>query len=133
MTPKTSTNYIHMRLCLVHPISTYLYISTGRVTAADSLFTYPTGSSFADYNDLNFVPTFSDMNAAISPEAQALCGDVTSCLFDFMVTGDSSFAQETLNIVNEQQEMQNALDGLLMKTFFFQKIQMYLISRCTRC
>ncbi len=78
------------------------------MTQTTSLFHYPPGKSYSDYNDLNFKPDFIDLSALEeNPEATDICGDNKQCLYDFITTGDKSFAQETMNLVVEQQEAQN--------------------------
>lgn len=57
---------------------------------SESLFTYEGGRSFSSYQDPNFEPLFQDPN--VTDDAIDICGDNKNCQFDFMVTGDRSFA-----------------------------------------
>ena len=84
-------------------------LNPGRVTPSTSLFTYPVGKNYSDYNDPTFTPDFIDLSALVAqnPNAADICGENQACLYDFFTTGDESFARETINLVIEQEQAQN--------------------------
>lgn len=51
-----------------------------------SLFFYPSGHDWNDYQDASFVPFFSD-EISVSPAAKSLCKNNRQCLFDYTLTG----------------------------------------------
>merc|ERR1712002_324764 len=67
-------------------------------SASESIFTYPDGKSWDDYNDLDFVPPFLDELLANATEAKrnevlAQCGDDRECQFDSLAVGTEFGAQ----------------------------------------
>ena len=84
---------------------THLTCVSGRTLEADSLFQYELGKTHSYYQDPSIVPIFLDeIPADQLTAAQALCGtDATSipCIFDYIATQDASFANSTLNTLNE--------------------------------
>ena len=83
----------------------HLTCVSGRTLEADSLFQYELGKTHSYYQDPSIVPIFLDeIPADQLTAAQALCGtDATSipCIFDYIATQDASFANSTLNTLNE--------------------------------
>ncbi|XP_061188889.1 protein mesh-like [Saccostrea echinata] len=83
-----------------------------RITSVESLFTYPNGKTYEDYNNdglKNFFPEFlSSVVRSATPNARALCGNNTDCLFDFHVTGSLEIAQATLDFTEELQDAEDA-------------------------
>ncbi|XP_048752954.2 protein mesh-like isoform X2 [Ostrea edulis] len=82
-----------------------------RIPSTDSLFTYPNGRKYADYNVMHaaFLPTFfTSVASSVTPEAVELCGNNTDCLFDFQVTGSKEIAQETLDFTTKLEEAEDA-------------------------
>ncbi len=79
------------------------------MTPESSLFYYPPGKNYSDYNDPTFTPDFIDVSALVAqdPNAAVICGDNQACLYDYFTTGDESFARETIRLVIEQQQAQN--------------------------
>lgn len=76
------------------------------------MFTYPVGKSYHDYNghaQRNFHPVFAtSVINSTSPEAEALCGNNTNCLFDFHVTGSRAIAKTTLDFTVDLEEAEDA-------------------------
>jgi hypothetical protein len=72
---------------------------TYAVTALTSLFTYPDGQSFSDYNKPNFVPAFVTPTFAsetLKSQAMSACAtakSIDACLYDVATTGDLRTAQ----------------------------------------
>lgn len=67
-----------------------LYICTGILSsAADSLFYYRGGTSWTDFHDPAFVPTFTPTfsDPALETQAMSLCAGDQACLYDVAVTG----------------------------------------------
>ena len=97
-----------------HEIFIY-FGETWRVTATSSLFTYSHDKGYTDYNDLRFTPNFIDFNAPMMQDSQAalICGENRACLYDFMTTGDESFARETFNLVIEQRKATNDIQPVV--------------------
>ena len=85
---------------------------TGRITRSESLFSYPVGKNYSDYNGAqqrSFVPTFkASLLSSASPEERELCGNNTDCLFDFNVTGSRAIAIATRAFSVELEEAEDA-------------------------
>uniref|UniRef100_A0A914QCC9 Uncharacterized protein n=1 Tax=Panagrolaimus davidi TaxID=227884 RepID=A0A914QCC9_9BILA len=85
------------------------------VTPQTSLFTYFGGKNFADFNNLNFTPTFSFNTSAVSNSVQDICKNDWSCLFDYFYTSNLDLAnftlisnqnyENTINILNKNIQM----------------------------
>uniref|UniRef100_A0AC35EXF5 Uncharacterized protein n=1 Tax=Panagrolaimus sp. PS1159 TaxID=55785 RepID=A0AC35EXF5_9BILA len=85
------------------------------VTPQTSLFTYFGGKNFADFNNLNFTPTFSFNTSAVSNSVQDICKNDWSCLFDYFYTSNLGLAnftlistqsyENTINILNKNIQM----------------------------
>ncbi|CAL1526080.1 unnamed protein product, partial [Lymnaea stagnalis] len=73
------------------------------VTAQNSVFIYPVGESWADYNHPEFTPKFSsDINSTTLRDAQAICGvQNDACIFDYAATLDPAFAENTKKVGEE--------------------------------
>ena len=58
-------------------------------SAADSLFYYRGGTSWTDFHDPAFVPTFTPTfsDPALETQAMSLCAGDQACLYDVAVTG----------------------------------------------
>ncbi|KAH9505487.1 hypothetical protein Btru_057440 [Bulinus truncatus] len=69
------------------------------VTAESSVFVYPQGESTSTYQHLEFEPMYRDeADPAAVAKAVEICGDKNdACIFDYLVTGDKSFAESTKN------------------------------------
>lgn len=97
----------------------YLYIITvnlglffiGEVTGENSVFTYPIGESAANYSYPNYVPYFlEDFNATLRQSAISLCGEGNDpCIFDYLITSDPSFAQNTKTFNEEGDQTRRIL------------------------
>ncbi|VDI73636.1 Hypothetical predicted protein [Mytilus galloprovincialis] len=69
-------------------------------TAANTIFDYTDGKSWADYSHQDFVPLFIDeFDNSTLQSAYSVCGGSTdqykACIFDYLATGDQSFADDT--------------------------------------
>ncbi|KAH9505495.1 hypothetical protein Btru_057451 [Bulinus truncatus] len=73
------------------------FAKTWVVTDANSVFLYKDGESAETYQHLDFVPTYGDeAGPADKVQAIKICGATNvTCIFDYMVTKDKSFAQST--------------------------------------
>ena len=65
---------------------------TGRIKPEDSLLQYPENMTWADFNDLDFVPVFFDElltefgNNTLYTAAQLICVGNQQCIFDTLAT-----------------------------------------------
>ncbi|XP_013383336.2 uncharacterized protein LOC106153782 [Lingula anatina] len=78
----------------------YNFGETWRLTEAESMFDYRPGYSAANYTDPSFLPVFTEnLEATYGTEkyssAVALCDNLKACVYDFLITGDGSLANET--------------------------------------
>ncbi|XP_078337855.1 protein mesh-like isoform X2 [Crassostrea virginica] len=89
-----------------------IYNSAWRITRSESLFSYPVGKNYSDYNGAqqrSFVPMFkASLLSSASPEERELCGNNTDCLFDFNVTGSRVIAIATRAFSVELEEAEDA-------------------------
>ncbi|CAG2228191.1 unnamed protein product [Mytilus edulis] len=77
-------------------------------TADNSIFYYTDGKSWADYSHQDFVPIFIDeFDNSTLQLAYTVCGGKSdqykACIFDYLATGDQSFADDT-QITNAEAE-----------------------------
>ena len=93
---------------------------TGRITRSESLFSYPVGKSYSDYNGAqqrSFFPTFNaSLLSSASAEERELCGNDTDCMFDFIVTGSRVIATATRAFSVELEEAEDA--AVIGKTMY---------------
>lgn len=97
---------------------------SGRITCDESLFWYPNiNVDCTDYQDTDFVPIFEvDFagDAAFEAKADEVCGPVgessatarQSCIFDYFVTQDEALAQNSLETVSVNADLQANLRKL---------------------
>ena len=92
--------------------------SAGKVSEEESFFYYAgqgrkrqAGGTYEDFQNLNFVPIFSD-ELNFTEEQRVLCEDNLQCLFDLAVTEETTFAMETL----EQEKIANTTTKTLRKS-----------------
>jgi hypothetical protein len=85
-----------------------------KVSAAESLFTYPPNKSTVDYTDATFVPAFeppcntdADKRAGLN-----LCGTNKFCYFDYCVTKDTALAANTKKTVSDYSNNLQILSNL---------------------
>lgn len=78
---------------------------SGQVTPESSVFTYSQGKTTADYQHLDFMPTFRDeADPAKVAEAENFCGKGNDgCIFDYLVTNNANFAQHTRDAQDKQE------------------------------
>ncbi|CAG2253241.1 unnamed protein product [Mytilus edulis] len=77
-------------------------------TSDNSIFDYTDGKSWADYSHQDFVPIFIDeFDNSTLQLAYTVCGGKSdqykACIFDYLATGDQSFADDT-QITNAEAE-----------------------------
>ncbi|XP_063411483.1 uncharacterized protein LOC134694404 [Mytilus trossulus] len=82
-----------------------------RTTADNSIFYYTDGKSWADYSHQDFVPIFIDeFDNSTLQLAYSVCGGKSdqykACIFDYLATGDQSFADDT-QITNAEAESES--------------------------
>ena len=76
----------------------------GQVTEDESLFTYPSGQTLANFSDPNHIPQFLDeIDNTTREKAKTVCGTNIQCIFDFVQTGNEELAKSTQEI-EEQNE-----------------------------
>ncbi|XP_038057143.1 sushi domain-containing protein 2-like [Patiria miniata] len=80
------------------------------VAKEDSIFTYISPFDYNTYHFPEFSPNFEvpDLNK-VSQEIKDLCGDSIECVFDAVITGSLSFANETLVVESTISEVQKGL------------------------
>ncbi|XP_038044296.1 uncharacterized protein LOC119718996 [Patiria miniata] len=80
------------------------------VAPEESIFTYISPFDYNTYYLPEFSPTFEvpDLNL-VSQEIKDLCGDSIECVFDAVITGSLSFANETLVVTVTITEVQKGL------------------------
>ncbi|XP_038044292.1 sushi domain-containing protein 2-like [Patiria miniata] len=80
------------------------------VAQEESIFTYSSPFDYSTYHFPEFSPTFEipDLNE-VSQEIKDLCGDSIECVFDAVITGSMSFANETLMVTVTITEVQKGL------------------------
>ncbi|XP_022089140.1 sushi domain-containing protein 2-like isoform X2 [Acanthaster planci] len=71
-----------------------------QIKPEDSLFRYPRGKGPTDYSDETFTPVFLPPETAITEEAREICGNISQCIFDLAVTGDSDIARASGSTVS---------------------------------
>lgn len=78
----------------------YLYYTTGRINANESLFSYILGQSSTNFNDPNFTPIFDLTELPFNnvTGATEVCGDSLECLFDVGATGDIEIGQVSVQV-----------------------------------
>ena len=78
---------------------------------AESLFTYGTDESAANYSFPDHVPPFLDeilFNLTANSTLVDVCGDNVECLFDFGQTGDADVGMAAMMVENQTaSEMQD--------------------------
>ncbi|XP_038055045.1 sushi domain-containing protein 2-like [Patiria miniata] len=80
------------------------------VAQEDSKFTYISPFDYSTYHFPEFFPTFKVPNLnEVSQETKDLCGDSIECVFDAVITGSLSFANETLVVESTITEVQKGL------------------------
>ena len=95
-----------------------LYI--GEIT--DSLFYYEAGADHASLTNSSFVPVFEpvanlNVNQTLVDE---VCGTNQFCIYDFQTTGSQSFAQTSVETIEEfQTAIQSLSTGIYCIHFFF--------------
>ncbi|XP_038044294.1 sushi domain-containing protein 2-like [Patiria miniata] len=80
------------------------------VAPEESIFTYISPFDYSTYHFPKFSPTFEvpDLNQ-VSQEIMDLCGDSIDCVFDAVITGSLSFANETLVVTVTIAEVKKGL------------------------
>ncbi|XP_038056068.1 sushi domain-containing protein 2-like, partial [Patiria miniata] len=80
------------------------------VAQEDTIFTYISPFDYSTYHFPEFSPTFEvpDLDE-VSQEIKDLCGDSIECVFDAVITGSLSFANETLVQESTIDEVQKGL------------------------
>ncbi|XP_022101062.1 uncharacterized protein LOC110984828 [Acanthaster planci] len=85
---------------------------TWRTTPETSLFLYPSDTTWADYNNLTFIPLFLDELIAEAErddptflaEIRSSCGDNDMCLFDSLATKNMDIGMATMAKGEENQQ-----------------------------
>ncbi|XP_077993150.1 uncharacterized protein LOC144447118 [Glandiceps talaboti] len=73
---------------------------TWRVSEEESLFTYEDGTTWEDFNDLEFVPLFTeDLEEDVQRVelAEETCGADTECYYDVLATGNAALGTATMS------------------------------------
>ena len=102
--------------------------ATGQIEPEESLFTYPPGSSAADFSVPDHEPDFVDeVVANATQEVLDLCGTNVRCIFDATQTGDvnvgldtmqqDSFNMETQEVTSKPVELKALADTLNVHYF----------------
>ncbi|XP_077993148.1 uncharacterized protein LOC144447116 [Glandiceps talaboti] len=73
---------------------------TWRVSEEESLFTYEDGTTWEDFNDLEFVPLFTEDLEEDGERvllAEETCGADTECYYDVLATGNAALGTATMS------------------------------------
>ena len=92
-------------MCVILCLNSHLL---GLIDPGDSLFTYPTGLTAANYSFPNHMPDFVDeVTARASSDVQEQCGGNTRCIFDATQTGNLEIGINTMvtDEINEEDQM----------------------------
>ena len=74
-----------------------LLFSTDQITSNDSLFTYPNGTSAANYSHAHYNPVYlQDFLANVSKSITIACNNDPTCIFDYHQTGNMTIGLGTL-------------------------------------
>ncbi|XP_053391141.1 mucin-like protein, partial [Mercenaria mercenaria] len=80
----------------------------------DSVFEYPPGGSYLNYQNLNPVVNFLDeANQTLVEKAEVFCGEENiPCIFDKVFTGSNEIAEDTKTVSDEQEETRLILENV---------------------
>ena len=83
-----------------------LNIFSGNIKEKDSVFNYQNGKSWNSFNHLDFKPIFlDDFSPSLIKTASNMCGNQNkACIYDFLATQDRSFAKETQQLNQDNQD-----------------------------
>ena len=115
------------------------FFNAGRITAADSLFTYILGQSADTFNNHSFTPVLdiSELPFANMAGVEDVCGDSLECLFDVGATGDLEVGQVAMEVqitYNEIVEVseQSKYSFLNHVEYFFEPLLVHIYDSCVR-
>ncbi|BFZ22776.1 hypothetical protein BsWGS_25813 [Bradybaena similaris] len=93
----------------------YKFARNWQVTTANSVFNYDQGESTTNYSHPEFVPMFFDeANETQVKEAEIVCRvKDDACIYDYLVTRDDRFAQNTKEVKAQQEINTQSLDNKL--------------------
>ncbi|CAL1534458.1 unnamed protein product, partial [Lymnaea stagnalis] len=84
------------------------------VDATNTIFSYREGEGAADYSHPEFIPLFKDeVDESDLSAAKEKCGENDACIFDFLATGDATFAENTRSTGEDARSVQLALANSL--------------------
>lgn len=108
MTPDGNVIPITSNLHDIH----YQFGLKWKITKEESLFTYPEGLSYIDFQDESFTPSFYQPKPEdVSFDVQEMCGASQECLFDYVNTGgNKEFANNTVKTEKKIEEQKKELD-----------------------
>lgn len=66
----------------------------GMISEEESLFTYKDATTYSDFQNPSFVPTF-ETPSDLPEDVVEVCGDDKECIFDYAVSGSQELATET--------------------------------------
>lgn len=94
-----------------------MIIITGRITQAESIFWYEEGTTSDTFQNPDYMPiTLLDWDSAQEEQAaEELCDGDQACLYDFFVTKDTTFAQNTKSINEKNIDLEADLGIRLTK------------------
>uniref|UniRef100_A0A914EN25 Sushi domain-containing protein n=1 Tax=Acrobeloides nanus TaxID=290746 RepID=A0A914EN25_9BILA len=87
----------------------YFNLKAWNIAKNESLFYYTDGNTYDTFNGQPFSPVANYDPSKVTPEMTALCGGDQFCLFDYVITGDPNFANETKILGNKLSETIKAL------------------------
>ena len=108
---KWKINFASVLTSLSFPfyLSKMLISSTDQIASNESLFTYPSGSSAANYSNSTYAPAFlEDVFATASDAVKSACNNDLSCIFDYAQTGNMAIGLATLSTIT-----QNAMNNII--------------------
>lgn len=97
----------------IYSLFYYIFTFIGRITDAESLFTYPAGIGTDNFTDPNYVPNFSKdpdalfkNNTALKEKALEVCGNDLTCLYDVAETSNLQLAARSKDIDQQYETVQ---------------------------
>lgn len=85
----------------------YQFGEKWRITAEESMFTYPIGKTYNDYAVPSFTPNFV---APVMSDDNAVCGGNFDCMYDLQTTGSIEIAMLTKEVTEEFEVLEQAAE-----------------------
>ena len=92
----------------------------GRITEEESLFTYPVGTTYADYDFPDHIPPYLGEVVANAPQDIVnICNNNEQCIFDAVQTNNPEIGAGTLSTIeNNNMDIMQTSKHRRMQTYF---------------